>query len=187
MPTIDLAPGFPFHAVLVMGLTPKDPALFQDALEKLHSAGSKAQILDGRGVAGLEHIETAAWLAANSFGSGRNLARSPATELLLYASASRQIKEAIQRLGVNPSSKSWILVAVDRTGDATRETSAIFLSYGKRDDCLIENLQGKMTHLKELYGISGEELAFAQTIHGNGESALKALVMERVALSELYR
>lgn len=187
MPIIDLAPGLPFQSVLVVGLEPNKPSLFQDALERLHSAGGNAQILDGRGVAGLGHIATAARLAANSFRSGRNLARSPATELLLYAAASRQIKEAIRRLGVNPSSKSWVLVSVNGSGDAAQGGSEIFLGYGNRDDRLIENLSEKKAYLMGLFDISEHELAFTQTIHGSDESALKALVIERVALSELYR
>ncbi len=187
MPTIDLAPGLPFHSVQVKGLKPQKPSLFQGVLERLHALGGYAQILDGRGVAGLEHITTAARLAAISFGSGRNLARSPATELLLYASASRQIKEAIQRLGVNPSSRSWILVVINGSGDTSQNISELFLSHGSGDDSLIEILPEKRAHIMEIFGISEEELTFAQTIHGSGESALKALVMERVALSELYR
>jgi KEOPS complex subunit Cgi121 len=187
MPTIDLTPGSPFHSVLVQGLKPRKPSLFQDALERFHALGANAQIMDGRGVAGLEHIATAARLAAISFGSGKNLARSPATELLLYASASRQIKEAIQKLGVNPSSRSWVLVAINGSDGASKEISELFLSYGSGDDGLIEVLNEKRAHLMALYGISEEELAFTQTIHGSGDSALKALVMERVAISELYR
>jgi tRNA threonylcarbamoyladenosine modification (KEOPS) complex Cgi121 subunit len=187
MPTIDLAPGLPFHSVLVQGLKPQKPSLFQDALERLHTLGGNAQILDGHGVAGLEHITTAAILVAKSFESGRNLARSPATELLLYASASRQIKEAIQRLGVNHSSRSWLLVVINGSGDSPQNLPELFLSYGSGDDGLIEALPEKRVHLMEIYGISEEELTYAHTIHGSGESALKALVMERVALSELYR
>ena len=187
MPTIDLAPNSPFNCVRVKGLRPRKSSLFQEALERLHALGGSSQILDALGVAGLEHMATAARLTAASFGSGKNLARSPATEFLLYASASRQIKEAISRLGVNSSSSSWVLITIQDTFIASQKATELFLSYGSGDDRLMGITPKKRAHLMELYGICGEELAFAKTIHGSSDSALKALVMERVALSELYR
>lgn len=187
MPTIELSPGSPFCAVLVQGLVPRDPQVFKEALDRLNASGGSAQILDGSVVAGLEHIEAAARLAAASFASGRNLARSHATELLLYASGSRQIKEAIERLGVKSSSRHWVLVATGGSGSDLDKLSELFLGYGSADDRIIEALPEKTERIMGLFGISKEELGFARTLHGSGESALKALVIERVALSELYR
>jgi tRNA threonylcarbamoyladenosine modification (KEOPS) complex Cgi121 subunit len=138
-------------------------------------------------VAGLEHLTTAAKLTAISFKAGRNLARSPATELLLYASASRQIKEAIEKLGVSPLSRSWVLIAISDSKESLQKASELFLSYGAIDDSAIEIAPAKRARLMELYEISPNELSLSEAIHGEGDSALKALVLERVALSELYR
>jgi KEOPS complex subunit Cgi121 len=143
--------------------------------------------MDSRGVAGLEHLATAAKLTAISFKAGKNLARSPATELLLYASGRRQIKEAIERLGVNTLSRSWVLIAISDSAESLQKSSELFLSYGTADDSAIEMAPAKRAHLMQLYRITQDELSLAEAIHGSNDSALKALVMERVALSELYR
>lgn len=187
MPVLEPGPGSPFHKILVMGLRPNKPPLFQEALARLGDLGVSAQLMDAKGVAGLEHLETAARLAAASFASGRNLARSPATELLLYASARRQIKEAIQRLGVNSDSRSWALVSVSDSVQAMKKSSDLIASYGTVDDGVIEVAPPKKAHLMKLFNISRGELSLAMTVHHDGDTALKALVVERVALSELYR
>lgn len=135
----------------------------------------------------MEHLATAAKLTAMSFKSGKNLARSPATELLLYASGRRQIKEAIERLGVNALSRSWVLIAISDSAESLQKSSELFLSYGIANDRAIEMAPAKRAHLMELYGITPDELSLAEAIHGSNDTALKALVMERVALSELYR
>jgi tRNA threonylcarbamoyladenosine modification (KEOPS) complex Cgi121 subunit len=143
--------------------------------------------MDSKGVAGLEHIRTAAILTAISFKNGKNLARSPATELLLYASARRQIKEAIKRLGVNSRTRSWVLVSISESMDALQKSSELFASYGQEDDTAMEITPAKRKRLMILFDISPEELALAMELHGDSDTALKALVIERVALSELYR
>jgi tRNA threonylcarbamoyladenosine modification (KEOPS) complex Cgi121 subunit len=135
----------------------------------------------------LEHLTTAAKLTAISFKAGKNLARSPATEMLLYASASRQIKEAIEKLGVSAPSRSWVLISISDSLESLDESSELFMSYGAVDDRSVDMAPAKRGHLMELFGISPNELSLAEAIHGKGDSALKALVMERVALSELYR
>lgn len=144
------------------------------------------QLMDAKAVAGWEHIKTAAKLAAISFNRGRNLARSPSTEILLYASAERQIKVAIEKVGVGPGSRAWVLLAVS---DPERLDGCLglFHTYGTADDGVIGMVPSKRAHLTRIFGISSEELSLAKVIHGDLDSALKSLVIERVALSELSR
>jgi tRNA threonylcarbamoyladenosine modification (KEOPS) complex Cgi121 subunit len=172
--------------MLVTALRPKRPEAFRQAIESMSSDAS-VQILDACLVAGFEHILTAALLAANSLREGRNLARSPATEVILYASARRQIKEAIAGIGVNEVSEGWVLIALSGSKAKLEHLASTILQFGEEDDRLLEITEAKSKRIKEMFGITEEELKATEQLLGTRTLALKSLVMERVSISELYR
>ncbi len=62
-------------------------------------------------VASKEHILSALWHALKSFENQRNISRSLETELLLYLSGQRQIKQAIELMGIQtPSDKAALVI-----------------------------------------------------------------------------
>jgi len=71
----------------------------EEALNKLKEKDIEAQIFDASKVCGVEHMEIAYEHARRAFKEGRNKSRSIGMELMRYASAKRQIKEAIDFMG----------------------------------------------------------------------------------------
>jgi len=71
----------------------------EEALNKLKERGIEAQILNACKICGMEHLEVAYEHAKRAFQEERNKSRSIGMELMRYASAKRQIKEAIDFMG----------------------------------------------------------------------------------------
>lgn len=63
------------------------------------------QIFDEAAIAGIKHIQYAFLHAAKAFEEGKNISRDQGLEILLRAAASRQIKEATERVGVKDPKK----------------------------------------------------------------------------------
>ena len=71
-----------------------------------------AQIFDNRYIWGQKHIFSAVWHAWNAFMNNRLISKSLSMEILLYAAGFRQIKKAIELLGVRDSTKVIVGVLV---------------------------------------------------------------------------
>ncbi len=71
-----------------------------------------AQIFDNRYIWGQNHISSAVWHAWNAFLNDRMISKSLSMEILLYAAGFRQIKKAIELLGVRDSTKVIVGVLV---------------------------------------------------------------------------
>lgn len=69
------------------------------ALKELKGMGKFAQVLDARVVCGKEHLRIAYEHAKRAFKNGRNVCKNIEMEFMLYASAKRQIKDAIEFIG----------------------------------------------------------------------------------------
>ena len=142
------------------------------------------QLLDASLVAGSELLRFAALNALNAFEGQVNISSSLAIEILLYASAQRQIKEAVRLIGVK---KSTIKVAVVILAENLEQASAILkvvsrLLRGKRDDAVIDLTGDKLASLRGLFGISDVELEAKAERRGLEKQALIDLVVEHMAL-----
>ena len=175
-----------FTDMPIAGIHPNRPKEFRLAIDSL-SSNMSIQILDSKSVAGFEHVMTAALLTVKSWSEGRNLAHSPSTEVLLYSSAKRQIKEAISSMGVSEGSEGWVILALSDSQQKLESFAATLGQYGRDDDELVELTEGKFEGIMEKFKITEEELQISEPLVGSKTSALKSLVMERAALSELYR
>ncbi len=71
-----------------------------------------AQIFDNRYIWGQKHISSAVWHAWNAFLNNRMISKSLSMEILLYAAGFRQIKKAIELLGVRDSTKVIVGVLI---------------------------------------------------------------------------
>ena len=142
------------------------------------------QFLDASLVAGSEHLRFAALNALNAFEGQVNISSSLAIEILLYASAQRQIKEAVRLIGVK---KSTTKVAVVILAENLEQASVILkvvsrLLRGKRDDSVIDLTGEKLANLRGLFGISDVELEAKAERKGLEKQALIDLVVEHMAL-----
>ncbi len=177
-----------FHFLLITGIRPKSGCSAQTLLGRTGKiTGASIQVIDAMFVAGYEHLLTASMLAAETWEAKENISRSPATEILLFVSGERQIKEAIRRIGVTGESAGWIILAVSASESSLQDVQRILAEYGTEDDRLIELTEQKALAIMEKFGISSEDLASAQKLVPSKPNALKSLVLEKVSLSELSR
>jgi KEOPS complex subunit Cgi121 len=142
------------------------------------------QFLDASFVAGLEHLRFATLNALKAFEDHVNISSSLAIEILLYAAAQRQIKEAVRLIGVKTSTTKVAGVVL---AENPRQASAILkvisrLLCGKRDDSVIDVTGEKLANLRELFGISDVELEAKSERKGLEKQALTDLVIEHMAL-----
>jgi len=155
---------------------------FQDLKDKTNSIC--VQFFDASLTAGSEHLRFAALNALNAFENKINISSSLAMETLLYASAQRQIKEAVRLLGIKPSTSR---VAVLVLSENRKEASAVLkvvskLLGGRRDDSVVDLTDDKVADLKRLFRISNVELEAKSERKGAEKQALADLVIEHMAL-----
>ncbi len=142
--------------------------------------------MDADLVAGYEHLILAIKMATKAWKEGRNIAKSLTMEALLYASAKRQIKDAINTVGPSASGRCVILVLSD--SKELLETELVKLrNYGIEDDSLMELGEEKIRKIISAFGIGEPELSIAKNLHPSMTSTIQSLVMERVSMSDLNR
>ena len=118
---------------------------------------------------GALHLTVSVEHAQRAFEQGRNRSKHLGTEILLYSAAERQIKNAIDKLGVTPETES---IAVVMVGDAEPDELLAILGL-ERDDAVLDGEKDAAA-----FGIKPEEIETADTID---------LILEKMALSELER
>lgn len=151
---------------------------FLHALRTIASdTGTTIICFNADNLAGKRHAEAALRHALRSWTAGTLIANSPEMEALLYASGSRQCSVA-SSFGVHAGkNRAYVCCypACERVWEAL--TPLVWFVDGDWEDITPE----RRARLKELFSISDEEIAAA------GESRLADLVLERVALLEVYR
>ncbi len=142
------------------------------------------QLLDASLVAGYEHLQFAVLNALNAFAGRVGISSNLAIEIILYASAQRQIKEAFRLMGVQPSTEKVAVVILARTEEqASRRLEAVSqLVGGKRDDRVIDLTMDKLEGIKKLFRISSVELEAKAKRRGLDKQVLVDLVIEHMAL-----
>lgn len=175
-----------FALLLMSGLRPRPGADPRPLLAK-YSESPSLQILDACLVAGEAHLITAATLAKRSWEAGENVSRTPANEVLLYASSKRQIREAIEFMGVRDQSEGWVAVAVCESESQAMCVMQDLLAAGTEDDSLIDLCDSKCPFIESKFGISWDEVLCTIPLVGSRVRAVSSLVVERVSISDLFR
>ncbi|OYT57866.1 hypothetical protein B6U70_01795, partial [Euryarchaeota archaeon ex4484_162] len=128
----------------------------------------------------------AAQHAIRAMRRGTNSMKSLAMEILLYAAGERQIKNAIEKIGVKENSKSFVFIIVDDVADIKDARGKIS---DKDIDKMLEELhlfkndsmlKGDKKIL-ERFGISKNEL---DTV---GEDRYEKLILEKVAMVDILK
>ena len=159
----------------------------EEFLEELRrkSPATEVQVLRPDRVAGAEHLFFASLNALNAFKQKTNLCKGLPMEILLFASAQRQIRNAIERLGLKESPSEFALVAVSKDRGKLENLLEIALSLtkGKENERTLDNWsKTKIDTLKKVYGISERELAATTSAKMSIEKALKNSIIERMAI-----
>jgi tRNA threonylcarbamoyladenosine modification (KEOPS) complex Cgi121 subunit len=142
------------------------------------------QFFDAKAIASQQHLYFAALNALKAFEKNLNISNSLSIEVLLYASAQRQIRKAVGMLGIKPhSSQVAVLVIAEtkRETDKALEAASKLIS-GERDDNVLELTEEKFEGVKTLFGVSDLEVEAKLRKEGLKREALVDLVIEHVAL-----
>jgi len=180
------------HVVIVAGLrdvvVEEPAALIEDLRAREELKGLSFQLLDAGLVAGPEHLLIAVLNALRALELGLNVASDLGLEILTFASGQRQISRAIEVFGLKPGRMDVALVVIARSEDEARRGLEALLRAlgGTRDDSVLEVDERKARALMKAFGIGGPELSSCRRF-GPLTEVVKALVMEKVALSMAYR
>ena len=161
----------------------------KDAKELLNAVRGEAaldaevQFFDADLVASWQHLYFAVLNALMALRSKRNISKSLAVEVLLYASAQRQIRKAIELIGVKGCSKNVAVVILGANAALVKMgvcavTKCLNL---EPDESVLELSKEKTQRVKCAFGISDVELETV-TAKKDAEQALVDSVIERVAL-----
>lgn len=161
----------------------KNTEEFVNITRKEFHENSGVQFFDAGLVATWQHLYFAVLNALLVFKNKSNISKSVTMETMLYASAQRQIKKAIELMGVKCASCDIAVVII---GANTESVEALLYAVAKRvgeenDDSVLEISNEKEKSIREAFGITDAELEAASK-KNNGKKALVNLVIERVAL-----
>ncbi len=154
-------------------------------LVKEKTGNACVQFFDAKLVAGWQHLYFAVLNAVTAFKNRLNISNNLGIEILLYASAQRQIKEAVRLMGIRPDTR---MVAVVVVANTRKEASSFLrlisplLTGSIQDDGLLELTEDKVEDVKRLFGISDVELEAKMENEEDEKEALRELVIEHVAL-----
>jgi tRNA threonylcarbamoyladenosine modification (KEOPS) complex Cgi121 subunit len=142
------------------------------------------QLLEASLVAGLEHLRFAALNALTAFAGHVGISNNLAIEIILYASAQRQIKEAFRLMGLQVNTRKVAVVILARTEDQAKRRLRVVsqLIGGQRDDRVIDLAEDKIEPIKKLFRISSVELETKAKRRGFEKQTLIDLVIEHMAL-----
>lgn len=142
------------------------------------------QFFDAKYVAGYEHLYFAALNALTAFKNGLNISKNLAVEILLYAAAERQIRNALELLGIKENTASIAVIALAESKDeiikALDKISSLIKA--EEDESVLEINDEKFKAIRRLFNISDLELEAKLEREGLEKEALKDLVIERSAL-----
>lgn len=156
----------------------EDPEEFLQCVRDIGSRyGVSVIFFDAAMMAGIAHVRSALFHALRAFREGRAISNSAEMEALLYACGSRQCHHAV-RFGIHRGRNDAYLCVCPGNDAAVME----LLRYGEISHEDWEALDPeKIARIREVFGITREEVDVV------GISRLSELVLERVALLEVYR
>lgn len=142
------------------------------------------QFFDARFVAGWQHLYFATLNALKSFKNQENISNSLVVEILLYASAQRQIKHAVEKLGIKPETREVAVVLLSKSENTLKKALETItkLNFGEREDNVLELSNQKIEGIKNFFAISDLELEAKMEKEGFEKEALIDLVIEHMAL-----
>jgi KEOPS complex subunit Cgi121 len=154
-------------------------------LSKLHADSSSTvsvQVFNADLIASSQHLYFAALNALTAFKNNRALSKSLAVETVLYASAQRQIKKALDLIGLRPDSCNVAFLVIANSSNAAIQAGSIIAKRvcKEPDEGVLELSHEKIKRLRAVFDISDAELD--ASTGGNSPQALVDAVVERMAL-----
>lgn len=142
------------------------------------------QLFDLDKVAGTRHLLLAAYNAKKSYNSKRRISRSLSMEILLFVSGTRQITEALERVGINQQTARSAALAISSSDDELLKISNLLIeAFGHKEDEKLLDTWNKQrrTNVRRVFNIGRKELR--ATYRNNGvDAAIEKLAIERSAM-----
>jgi KEOPS complex subunit Cgi121 len=162
-------------------------------LEKITKLGNAAnaeiQVFDSELVATWEHLFFSAHHAVKAFLYSFNISKSLAIESLIYASGQRQIKFAVNTLGLKPHTKNSAILIIGASPEEIKTTAeAVQRELGGIFDVNVLDIdKSKFYSIKKFFDISDIELDTLISKNGWDErkTALVKLILERLTFYHL--
>jgi KEOPS complex subunit Cgi121 len=150
----------------------------REVREAADACGTHIILFDADHIAGRDHVTTALRHACRSWTGGEAIANSIEMEALLYAAGTRQCQVAAS-FGIHPGeNRAYIAVCPPAPGVRDRLAGLVtFVDEDREEEIGPE----KRERLADFFGITPEEVAVV------GEDRFRDLVLERVALLDVYR
>ena len=142
------------------------------------------QFFDARFVAGYEHLYFAVLNALTAFKHGLSISKNLAIEILLYAAAERQIRNAGQLLGIwEDTAKVAVVILAESKDEVVKALDKVSsIIQAEENESILEIDDEKFETIKKLFNVSDLELEAKLERKGLEKKALKDLIIERVAL-----
>jgi KEOPS complex subunit Cgi121 len=145
-----------------------------DSIEEfLKDVGECVVAIDAKYVIDVDVVKFAVEKALKSWKEGRNVAKNLPLEILLYFSATRQIRDAV-KVGIKEGINEVVLVLLDNCENKLEKYSFEEVDVVRIDEDRIENI-------KRLYKICDEEFEIV------GVEKLPMLIRERIALFDIFK
>lgn len=141
------------------------------------------QFFDGDVIATWQHLHFAVLNALMAFQTKENISRNLSMEIMLHASARRQILQATKLVGIKPKSLNIATLVI---GGKSESVELALKKISKcidrpSNDSVLEFSKEKIRRIRKAFGISNVELETVMERDGL-EEAIVDLVIERIAL-----
>lgn len=160
----------------------RDPEYLLNAIRR-EQRETAVQMLNADLVATWQHLYFAVINALTAFYTKNNISKNVAVEIILYASAQRQIRQAIELIGVrcNTANVAVVITSENQNAVASALDSVSKHTRSKPDGTVLDLSDSKILGIRSAFNISETELKTigkSDTIH----QGLVDLVCERMAL-----
>jgi len=156
---------------------------FLKARRKQSHQDVEVQFFDAGLIATQEHVYFALLNALKAFQNKTNISKSFAMETMLYASAQRQIKKAIQLCGIKPETSTMaVMLLAENPNHIEMVLQEIKMCIGvEPDEKVLKMTKSKEDKIIETFQITDKEINTIMNNH-NHSLAVINLVIERIAL-----
>jgi tRNA threonylcarbamoyladenosine modification (KEOPS) complex Cgi121 subunit len=166
----------------------KDANEFFKMIRQESPSSVKFQSFDARFVATWEHLYFAVLNALTAFKNEQNISNSLEMETMLYASAQRQIRKAVELLGITPDTSNIAVLIIGEKPETLKSALSIVSKHvnAQPDDTVLELSEEKTAKIRKTFEISDVEVESVMK-KGGLEKTLIDLVIERMALLTTQR
>jgi tRNA threonylcarbamoyladenosine modification (KEOPS) complex Cgi121 subunit len=166
----------------------KDLEEFFKKIQKKKGSNVETQFFDAKYVATWQHLYFAVLNALIAFKNNRNISKSLAMETMLYASTQRQIRKAMQLLGIKSGTSEIAVLIIGENSETIKSALSMISanSMAQCDDTVLELSEEKKRIIQKTFEISDLELKTVMKKDGLKE-ALTNLIIERMALIATQR